>query len=99
MTGSSMNTRVSANGYARSLQTLAGIGFVAYSLTKDGSFIFILQGPAFVPSGIYKPTYFVTLTSPTGGHQTIGTPPVSPAPGETVAPSPVFIEEIFCRHL
>lgn len=37
MTGSSMNTRVSANGYARSLQTLAGIGFVAYSLTKDGS--------------------------------------------------------------
>lgn len=94
MTGSSMNTRVSANGYARSLQTLAGIGFVAYSLTKDGSFICILQGPAFVPSGIYKPTYFVTLTSPTGGHQTIGTPPVSPAPGETVAPSPVFIEEI-----
>jgi len=89
-----MNTRVSANGYARSLQTLAGIGFVAYSLTKDGSFICILQGPAFVPSGIYKPTYFVTLTSPTGGHQTIGTPPVSPAPGETVAPSPVFIEEI-----
>jgi len=37
MTGSSMSTRVSVNGYARSHQILVGIGFVVYSLTKDHS--------------------------------------------------------------
>ncbi|KAJ3556228.1 hypothetical protein NP233_g12026 [Leucocoprinus birnbaumii] len=50
-------------------------------------------GPAFVPSGVYKPAYFVTLTSPSGGKQTIGTPPISPAVDEATGPSPVFIEE------
>ena len=93
MTGSSTSIRVSVNGYGRSHQILVGIGFVVYSLTKRPLIVCILQGPAFVPSGIHKPAYFVTLTSPTGKHQTIGTPPISPALGETVAPSPVFIEE------
>ncbi|KAF5346711.1 hypothetical protein D9756_010427 [Leucocoprinus leucothites] len=50
-------------------------------------------GPAFVPSGVYKPAYFVTLTAPTGGKQTIGTPPISPGVDEVIKPSPVFIEE------
>ncbi|KAF9449648.1 glycoside hydrolase family 2 protein [Macrolepiota fuliginosa MF-IS2] len=50
-------------------------------------------GPAFVPSGVHKPAYFVTLTSPNGKKQTIGTPPVSPDVNGINTPSPVFIEE------
>lgn len=52
-----------------------------------------MQGPAFVPSGIYKPAYFVTLASPSGKKQTIGAPPVSPDINGISTPSPVFIEE------
>ncbi|TFK44105.1 glycoside hydrolase [Crucibulum laeve] len=53
-------------------------------------------GPAFVPSGIYKPAYFVTLSSTKGSKDQIGTPPVSPqAPSDTNSVSgSVFIEEI-----
>ncbi|KXN81560.1 putative beta-mannosidase A [Leucoagaricus sp. SymC.cos] len=50
-------------------------------------------GPAFVPTGIYKPAYFVTLSAPSGKQQTIGTPPISPGVNERIASSPVFIEE------
>jgi len=88
-----MSIRVSVNGYARSHRILVGIGFVVSFSDKRPLIVCILQGPAFVPSGIHKPAYFVTLTSPTGKHQIIGTPPISPALGETIAPSPVFIEE------
>lgn len=52
----------------------------------------ISQGPAFVPSGIYKPAYLVTLEKTTVGTNThTSTPPVSPS--EDVASGPVFIEE------
>ncbi|XP_006457264.1 hypothetical protein AGABI2DRAFT_188899 [Agaricus bisporus var. bisporus H97] len=50
-------------------------------------------GPAFIPSGVYKPAYLVTLSSPSGSKQTIGTPPISPDINSTASPSPVFIED------
>ncbi|KAG6896067.1 hypothetical protein C0992_010504 [Termitomyces sp. T32_za158] len=53
------------------------------------------QGPAFVPVGIYKPAYLVTLT-PTIGESVpqTGTPPVSPSASSTDEVSgPIFVEE------
>ncbi|KAL1742498.1 glycoside hydrolase family 2 protein [Schizophyllum fasciatum] len=48
-------------------------------------------GPAFVPSGIYKPAYLVTLSSSAGGVE-IGTPPISPAGSQNTLDT-IFIEE------
>ncbi|KAF8638149.1 hypothetical protein AX17_002406 [Amanita inopinata Kibby_2008] len=51
-------------------------------------------GPAFVPSGIYKPAYFVTLTPTPGTTTNGGTPPISPSgSNENLVNGPVFIEE------
>ncbi|KAG6902502.1 hypothetical protein C0995_015694 [Termitomyces sp. Mi166 len=53
------------------------------------------QGPAFVPAGIYKPAYLVTL-SPSIGESVpqTGTPPVSP-PASSIddVAGPIFVEE------
>ncbi|KAG9220411.1 hypothetical protein CCMSSC00406_0003867 [Pleurotus cornucopiae] len=49
-------------------------------------------GPAFVPSGIHKPAYLVTLPRDPRGHVEIGTPPVSPH-GNVSSGGSVFIEE------
>ncbi|KAF9010825.1 glycoside hydrolase family 2 protein [Cyathus striatus] len=49
-------------------------------------------GPAFVPSGIYKPAYLISLSNTTSGSFELGTPPVSPAES-TTTPDPIFIEE------
>ncbi|KAF8971934.1 glycoside hydrolase superfamily [Flammula alnicola] len=50
-------------------------------------------GPAFVPSGIHKPAYLVTLASPSGSKESSGTPPISPGKGGADSSSPIFIEE------
>ncbi|KII92211.1 glycoside hydrolase family 2 protein [Plicaturopsis crispa FD-325 SS-3] len=52
-------------------------------------------GPAFLPSGIFKPAYFVTLPSANSTNATIetATPPLSPSGSEAATPSPVFIDE------
>ncbi len=46
-----------------------------------------------MPSGVYKPAYFVTLASPSGNKQTTGTPPISPDVHGISISSPVFVEE------
>jgi beta-mannosidase len=51
------------------------------------------QGPAFVPSGIYKPAYLVTLSqSVSNPSMQMGTPPVSPSESSTNS-DPVFVDE------
>ncbi|TRM70352.1 glycoside hydrolase family 2 protein [Schizophyllum amplum] len=49
-------------------------------------------GPAFVPSGIYKPAYIVTLSATCSGDIEIGTPPISPS-GTQDTDDAIFIEE------
>ncbi|KDR78198.1 hypothetical protein GALMADRAFT_138324 [Galerina marginata CBS 339.88] len=49
-------------------------------------------GPAFVPSGIHKPAYFVTLDAPGTSKVTTTSPPISPQKSDSSS-SPVFIEE------
>ncbi|KAG6909672.1 hypothetical protein DXG01_016079 [Tephrocybe rancida] len=52
-------------------------------------------GPAFVPVGIYKPAYLVTLSSSIGNSvpQT-GTPPISPSTSSTdTVVGPIFVDE------
>ncbi|KAF9010820.1 glycoside hydrolase family 2 protein [Cyathus striatus] len=51
-------------------------------------------GPAFIPSGIYKPAYFVTL-APGKSTDTIGSPPISPEPPADLnsVTGSIFIEE------
>ena len=51
-----------------------------------------LQGPAFVPSGIHKPAYLVTLSSSASSHVEATTPPISPT-GSQSTPDSIFIEE------
>ncbi|KAL0955666.1 hypothetical protein HGRIS_001893 [Hohenbuehelia grisea] len=53
-------------------------------------------GPAFIPSGIYKPAYLVNLSNVTNGTFSIGTPPVSASLGNDTGSNssgPLFIEE------
>ncbi|KAG5219397.1 glycoside hydrolase family protein [Salix suchowensis] len=50
------------------------------------------DGPAFVPSGIRKPAYLITLPRDPRGHVEIGTPPISPH-GDVSSGGSVFIEE------
>lgn len=51
--------------YGRLHLISAGTGCVIYLLTSNISYSgkVVVQGPAFVPSGIFKPAYFITLSS------------------------------------
>ncbi|KAI5889009.1 glycoside hydrolase family 2 protein [Schizophyllum commune H4-8] len=49
-------------------------------------------GPAFVPSGIHKPAYLVTLSSSAASRIEVTTPPISPS-GSQSTPDAIFIEE------
>ncbi|KII92216.1 glycoside hydrolase family 2 protein [Plicaturopsis crispa FD-325 SS-3] len=50
-------------------------------------------GPAFVPSGIHKPAYFVTLSNSTNSTVETATPPISPSNSSATGSSPIFIDE------
>lgn len=84
------------SGFAKLPQILVGTGCAPF-FSRVSRLIhsrpLFNQGPAFIPSGVYKPAYFVTLSSPDGSKQTIGTPPVSPDVNGIKSSSPVFIED------
>lgn len=72
------------------------IGYILHRLndTLSSSFSRFSQGPAFVPSGIFKPAYLVTLSPSANGTSETGTPTISPLDANnTSIDSPIFIEE------
>ncbi|TFK44116.1 glycoside hydrolase family 2 protein [Crucibulum laeve] len=53
----------------------------------------LAQGPAFVPNGVYKPAYLVTLSGfPLNSTTEMGSPPISP-PVSSSSHDTIFIEE------
>lgn len=90
----SRSTSVDSQGRVRFRLGLGKFPSVSFSIQ---CFYNMLQGPAFVPSGIYKPAYLVTLSSSqNNGSSQTSTPPISPNSSSDAnsATGPLFVDDM-----